>query len=70
MELQTTHRYNKICTERKKICCTLMRTNCWKAYEKNLNIKCFDLDDADELWLTLILKTVHFVPVTEQSFFE
>jgi hypothetical protein len=29
----------------------------------------FDLDDADELSLTLILKTDYFVPFTEQSFF-
>ena len=30
----------------------------------------FDLDNDDELSLTLILKTDNFEPVTEKSFFE
>ena len=50
--------------------CKLVRRNCWKAESKEFECPNFDLDDADKLSFTPILKTHYFVPFTEQTFFE
>ena len=65
MELKTIHINNKICTQRKKVRCTLVTTKCRKAEEKETECPNFDRDAADKLSLSLILKTDPFVPVTE-----
>jgi len=71
MELQTIHRNNKVCTERKKTPCAIRwwDQSVGRREKENLNVQILT-STMLIMCLTLVLKTYHIVPVDRTIIFK